>query len=394
MNTKIFSITDLIKDLKSGLINRDAEMQRSFVWTNKDQTELIDSIFQNATTYIPPLIGAESDKKIEIQGKPEKIISLLDGNQRSTTIEKFIGNELRLGNNIRPVIIEHEDETSKTYIIAGLKWSEIPEEAKGIFRGYKVEMVFFENMSLEDQERQFIKLQGGKKLTNAEVNKVRIGQEPRGFIYKQLASDLWSKGTNISNNREVKFEAMQQVLMVMTNQFEISGKSLQAFSENCNIPEATLGHVEMITEYIGKAANIIKKSILDPELQVLEESEIIEKLKPRPRKKYLKPIDYFKKVNMPIIYNTAIKAIDNEIRPEQFAEFISNFFADVPNDYKELTRKDCAASASVKGKIEIMDKAFVNEFSELIDELEDEDLEDLENDENDEEEDEEDQNDE
>ena len=364
MLTKTFGIVGLVSQLKSGQINRDDEMQRSFVWGNKEQTDLIDSVFQSATTYIPPLIGAESEEVMEIKGKMENRISLLDGKQRSTTLEKFLNDEIKLGYNIRPVIIEQEDGTENTYIIAGKKWSELPEEAKLLFKACKIQMVYFKGMTQEERELQFIKLQGGKKLSNAEVNKVRIGGTVREFIYKQLATDLWTnKFVNISANREVKFETMQQVLMVITNQFDLSGKSLQDFSEDSIIiTEDIMVQVESITGYLNEVVKLIKKYSLPVELQKLEESDATAKLEPKELKKYLKSIDYLKKVNVPIIYNTAHKAILNNVDVKDFAKFVSKFFENVSGKYKSKTEKGCSEASKVKERIELLNNAFVSEF--------------------------------
>ena len=361
--TKEYSIMGLVRDLKNGLINRDAEMQRSYVWGAKEQTEFIDSVFQSSNTYIPPVIGAQSESEVEIKGKLEKIIDLLDGKQRSTTLEKLINNEIKIGYNIKPVVIEQEDGTEKTYIVAGLKWEELPEEVKTAFKANKIQMIFFKGMTPEERDRQFIKLQGGKKLSNAEINKVRIGSTVREFIYKQLATELWTKYANISSNREVKFEAMQQVLMVMTNQYELSGKALQAFSEDSDvITDSVMEKVEQATEYLNEVVKLIKKYSLPTELQSLSESEVEEKLDAKALKKYLRPIDYFKKVNVPIIYNNALKALLNDVSAEQFAQFISKFFGNISASYKRLTEKGCSESIKVKERTEILDNALVKEF--------------------------------
>jgi len=363
MNVKTLGIVGLVSQLKSGQINREAEMQRSYVWGQKEQTELIDSVFQVSTTYIPPLIGAETEVEIEVKGKLEKVIDLLDGKQRSTTLEKFLNDEIKLGYNIRPVVIENEDDTVETYIVQGKKWSEIPERAKQVFKNCKIQMVYFKDMTQQERELQFIKLQGGKKLSNAEVNKVRIGGTVREFIYKQLATDLWTKYINVSSNREVKFETMQQVLMIMSNSFDLSGKSLQAFSEDSAIVDAeTMNQVESVTGYLNEVAKLIKKFSLPSELQSLEESEATAKLETKELKKYLKAIDYLKKVHVPVIYNTALKAILNNVSAKDFAKFVSKFFFDVPARYKRFVESDTTSSASVKIRLEEMDKALINEF--------------------------------
>jgi len=363
MNVKTLGIVGLVSQLKSGQINREAEMQRSYVWGQKEQTELIDSVFQVSTTYIPPLIGAETEVEIEVKGKLEKVIDLLDGKQRSTTLEKFLNDEIKLGYNIRPVVIENEDDTVETYIVQGKKWSEIPERAKQVFKNCKIQMVYFKDMTQQERELQFIKLQGGKKLSNAEVNKVRIGDEVRTFIYKQLATDLWTKFINVSSNREVKFETMQQVLMIMTNSFNLSGKSLQAFSEDSIMVDTEIMEkVERVTEYLNEVVKFIKKFSLPVELQKLEESEVITKLEPKELKKYQKPIEYLKKVHISVIYNTALKAILNDVSANDFAKFVAKFFFDVPARYKRYTESDTSSASSGEIRVEEMDKALANEF--------------------------------
>ena len=377
--TKEYSIMGLVCQLKSGQLNRDAEMQRSYVWGKKEQTEFIDSIFQSANTYIPPVIGAESEVEIEVKNKIEKVIDLLDGKQRSTTIEKFVNNEIKLGYNVKPVVIEQEDGTEKEYIVAGKEWNELPEEIKMVFKANKIQMVFFKGMTCEDRERQFIKLQGGKKLSNAEVNKVRIGEDVREFIYRQLAHDLWVKYINISNNREVKFETMQQILMVMSGTYDLSGKSLQEFSDDpIMITKDIIKQVEAITKYFNEVTKLIKKLSLPTELQSLEESEVIEKLEPKQVKKYQKPIEYLKKVNIPIIYNIALKATQNDISTEQFAEFLNNFFLDIPFDYHSKMGDGSASATNVKVRIESMTKSFMNHFK--IEEKEEPQIENLDSD--------------
>jgi hypothetical protein len=365
MLTKTYSIMGLVSQLRSGQLNRDAEMQRSYVWGKKEQTEFIDSILQIETTYIPSLIGAESEKEIEIKGKMERIIDLLDGKQRGTTLEKFVNDEITLGYNIRPVVIRQEDDTEKTYIVSGLKWSEFPEEVKMLFKVIKIQMVYFKNMNSEARDLQFIKLQGGKKLSNAEINKVRIGATVRGFIYKQLATDLWTKYAKISSNREVKFETMQQVLMIMSSKCDLSGKSLQTFSEDSEMIEDDtdmLEQVEQTTDYLNEVVKLIKKCSLPIELQSLEESEIIEQLESKQLKKYLKPVEYLKKVHVPIIYNVASKAINNNIEVKQFSEFLNKFFLDIPFAYHSKMGDGSASITNVKARIESMTKSFMDYF--------------------------------
>jgi len=360
--TKEYSITGLVNQLKNGQINRDAEMQRSFVWGQKEQTEFIDSVFQSDKVYIPPVIGAESEQEIEIRNKMEKIIDLLDGLQRCTTLEKLLNNEIKIGNNIKPVTIENEDGTEKTYIISGMTWNEIPEELKTFFKSNKIQMVFFKGMTYEERERQFIKLNGGKKLTNAELNKAKIGQDIREFVYKQLTADLWTKLVKITDNRETKFETMQQAIMLLCGEYCFKGKNLAEFAERATISEETLTQIEIITEYFNNVAKTIKKAMLPTELQSLEESEVIERLDEKQLKKWVKPIEYLKKVNVPIIYLVAQKAIKNNIDENQFAEFINNFFENETFDYFGYTGSGSADSKNVKGRINSMTEEFMKHF--------------------------------
>jgi hypothetical protein len=160
---------------------------------------------------------------------------------------------------------------------------------------------------------------------------------------------------------------MQQILMVMSGKYDLSGKSLQAFSEDSEmITEDILEQTETATEYLNEVAKLIKKLSLPEELQSLTEAEIIEKLEPKQVKKYLKAIIYFKKVNVPIIYNNALKAIQNGVTAEQYANFISKFFVDISAKYKRYTESKSADSVNVKGRIEELDNALVKEFEIVI----------------------------
>ena len=160
--------------------------------------------------------------------------------------------------------------------------------------------------------------------------------------------------------------------MVMTNSFDLSGKSLHLFSENCSIADSTLGKVILATEYLNDVTKIIKKI----ELEKVDESGNIENLTPKQLKKYNKPIEFLKKVNVPIIYNIAIKAIENDINAEQFANFISKFFGDIPFNYKRIMESGSAEAEKVKGRINILDESLIKEFSiveKVADDTEDED---------------------
>ena len=124
----------------------------------------------------------------------------------------------------------------------------------------------------------------------------------------------------------------------------------------------TMNQVESITEYLNEVVKLIKKFSLPVDLQKLEESEVTAKLEPKELKKYLKAIDYLKKVHVPVIYNTAVKAILNDVSAKDFAKFVAKFFFDVPARYKRFVESDTTSSASVKIRLEEMDKALVNEF--------------------------------
>ena len=128
------------------------------------------------------------------------------------------------------------------------------------------------------------------------------------------------------------------------------------------ITDDIMNQVESVTEYLNDVVKLIKKSSLPVELQKVEESEAIAKLEPKELKKYLKVIEYLKKVHVPIIYNTALKAIQNNVSVKDFAKFVSKFFENVPSRYKRFAESDSASSGSVKIRVEEMDKSLVDEF--------------------------------
>lgn len=92
------------------------EFQRDFVWSEFHQQKLLQSIFDG--TPIPPVIL--NKLKLEIKGVHKVIYRCIDGQQRLTTIIKFMKNQI-------PFKVKKSDSIKSRYI---RKWySNLPKDA-------------------------------------------------------------------------------------------------------------------------------------------------------------------------------------------------------------------------------------------------------------------------
>lgn len=89
-----YDLETLVKKIKNGVIKLDPEYQRRHRWSNEVSSGLIESLILN----IPiPLIYISQDVDVDQEvGSEAARYSVIDGQQRLTAINKYLGNEFPL----------------------------------------------------------------------------------------------------------------------------------------------------------------------------------------------------------------------------------------------------------------------------------------------------------
>ena len=170
---KSFPIKDFI-EYKDEFIVRPP-YQRKTVWGPKKKRDLLDSLFRRY--YIPNIVIREVRLNDE-----QTVREVIDGQQRITTIQEFLEDEIRLPNSLN-------DVHSK---LAGAKYSELPPDLRRFIDSeleYNAELI----RGIEDPhnaEHQriaseiFWRLQQGESLNYMEIAHARLSSLVRNFIVK------------------------------------------------------------------------------------------------------------------------------------------------------------------------------------------------------------------
>lgn len=184
LSKKPWALPTICKMEKS--IDPEPDYQRPPVWSRKQKQLLMDTILRNYD--IPKFYWRAV---IRDDGKKYEVI---DGQQRLRAIWEFASDEYPLGKDIDS-IDGHE--------IAGLKYSELPDEVMEIFDTYSIDVVVVTDAQSADHEEEvrdmFLRLQNGTTLKAQEKRNARSGSM-RDFV-KEIAAHPFFERCKFSNTR-------------------------------------------------------------------------------------------------------------------------------------------------------------------------------------------------
>lgn len=148
--------------VKNGKIVFDHIVQRSFCWERQRKSLFIHSLAIGIP--IPPTYAKRYDGGEE--GKKKKnIYSMLDGKQRFSTIAQFINNELVLSDLPEVTYYNQLEDKEETIDISHKSFSEIPEGLQEVIKNARISVVYFDNLTDEEEKELFKRLNNGKPLT-------------------------------------------------------------------------------------------------------------------------------------------------------------------------------------------------------------------------------------
>lgn len=197
-----WSAKQYAKMVMKGSVVFDNEVQRAYVWDIPRRTKLISSMLMGLP--VPALYAKKTaDGKYDV----------LDGQQRSRTIAKFLNDEFALGELELDWTPDVEGvEETKHYDLTGKKFSELDEDMRDVINDYSLTIYYFENLTDEETDEMFIRLNNGKPFTTKEINvafckdrktAIRIGKHEvfneilskkafEGKSYVGIAMKIWA----------------------------------------------------------------------------------------------------------------------------------------------------------------------------------------------------------
>ena len=148
----------IVKMMDKDTISFKNVVQRSFVWERHRMSELIWSIIMGYP--IPPIYaerGESANDKV-------KIYDVMDGQQRNTSIYKYMKDEFAL-TELKPIPYLDEDGNECTVDISGKKFSELEEELQDIIKDATITVKYYDNLDQSQKAEMFRRLNNGKPLS-------------------------------------------------------------------------------------------------------------------------------------------------------------------------------------------------------------------------------------
>ncbi|KAF1941986.1 hypothetical protein EJ02DRAFT_454652 [Clathrospora elynae] len=173
------SLASLIMDLESGVIDVDPEYQREVVWTADRMTGLINSLMENY--YIPPIILNEKRHVAPDGGRAHKTLVCVDGKQRLSSVRAFV----------KGMIPCHDHRGEKWWFCDGhgpRRKKLLSEETQKLFLDKDFVAFQFTELSLQQEEDLFARVQMGLQLSAAE--KMRASTGPWQELAKLFVVDF------------------------------------------------------------------------------------------------------------------------------------------------------------------------------------------------------------
>ena len=138
-------------------ISFDNIIQRSYCWEVARRSEFIWSIIMGYP--IPPVYAK--------RGKGEKKINtydILDGQQRLTTVSKFMNDEFVLS-NLKPIPYLDEEGNECEVDISGKSFSELDEELQDAITNRNITVHYYDTIEQAQEAEMFRRLNNGKPLS-------------------------------------------------------------------------------------------------------------------------------------------------------------------------------------------------------------------------------------
>lgn len=310
----------------------DLAIQRNETWSDYQKSDLIHSVLYGY--YIPPVLVQDSN-----DGKKW----FLDGKQRLTTLMTYIEGSWALSKKTKPVY---------GHKIAGMKFKDLSVEMQEEILDETITLVRMKNMTEAERDEMFVKQNSGSPLSRMEMTRA-MHSELIESINEIARIPFFKDDIELSRkarNRFVDQEIILQIAMLM----EEGKEKIKGFGA---------AHIEEYVLRLKEADKTISDELMQRYENVsayltlaFEEYEMDE------IKRALK------KIHVPIVFYVAQTAMEENIQPKLFGDFIRSFLI---KNYSVESKygKSCQAGSSKKENVLIrLDEmsASLSQFIEIV----------------------------
>lgn len=325
-HSRPLNVKEAIRKMDSNKISFDLEVQRNNVWTKTKKGKFIHSLICNF--FIPPILFVDTNSDT---------LYVLDGRQRLNSIFEFYNDQFEIPEDS---ICFVDEVTGEKYDLSNKKYSDLPDVVKDVFISNNIPSYTFKNITEEEIEEMFLRQNDGEPLRKIEYIRAKAGHNIRKFLNKMSDMTFFTNTINVTKTAKNRFTDQQiilQCIAMLRDNFTLNSKSIEDMIGELKEE----GISEEFTRYFEKIADYLDAAFSD------------EKFK------------YLKRVNVPIIFKLADKAMGYNVSALEFFDFVDRFFDDLPEEYEEAMNQGSASEKQVMTRWNVMSGAFENFVSEL-----------------------------
>lgn len=331
----------IVKMIDKETISFKNVVQRSFVWERHRMSELIWSIIMGYP--IPPIYAERG----ETANDKVKIYDVMDGQQRNTTIYKYLKDEFAL-TELKPIPYLDEDGKECTVDISGKKFSELEEELQDIIKDATITVKYFDNLEQYQKAEMFRRLNNGKPLSakNKTLASAKNIEELLNLGSHQLFEEMLTEKSRANKNQAVIVVKAWTMMNRDVEDISFASKDFNPQIEEIEITDEEKVELVNAFNYIVNVHDELKEN---------KEKDVAKKLYTETH--LISLIPYVK------------QSMDNDINESMFAEFLINFFktendSDVYAEYMEACSNAIARNASIMARHNALGKSYGEFFKE------------------------------
>ena len=331
----------IVKMMDKETISFKNIVQRSFVWERHRMSELIWSIIMGYP--IPPIYAERG----ETENDKVKIYDVMDGQQRNTTIYKYLKDEFAL-TELKPIPYLDENGNECTIDISGRKFSELDEELQDIIKDATITVKYFDNLEQYQKAEMFRRLNNGKPLSTK--SRTLASARNIGSLLDigshRLFEEMLTEKSRANKNHAVIVVKAWAMLNRDVDDVSFASKDFNPMIEEVEISNEEKQELVNVFDFIvGIHDELIENHERDVAKKLYTETHLVSL------------IPYIK------------EAIKNGISEAMFGEFLTSFFktennTDVYTQYMEACSGGVARNASIVARHEALGKSYSEFFKE------------------------------